>query len=108
MDSGADLIWKMLLITGCGVFMDFFILSVVIPIIPHFLSDIYGDVEIGLLFASKPMTQIFANFIIGPLIDTQGPECVLFTSSLILTASTGLFIYGLGFVNNIQTSYIIL
>jgi len=88
--------------------MDFFILSVVIPIIPHFFSDIYGDVEIGLLFASKPMTQIFANFIIGPLIDTRGPEFILFTSTLILTASTGLFIYGLGFVNSIQTSYIVL
>jgi len=108
MESASSLRWKILIITGCGVFMDFFLLSVVIPIIPHFLSNIYGDIEIGLLFASKPLTQIFANVIIGPLIDTQGPEFILFMSSLILTASTALFIYGLGFVNNIQTSYIVL
>lgn len=48
-------------LVAAALFCDYLLLSCVIPILPDFLAKSFTDVQIGLLFASKPATQLLAN-----------------------------------------------
>ena len=87
---------RLIAIVAVGLFADYFLLSVVIPILPHALHAVgYGEREIGFLFSAKPAAQIVCNLIIGPIVDRRGPRVVLLATTLVLAASTGLFAFGL-------------
>jgi MFS family permease len=87
---------RLIAIVAIGLFADYFLLSVVIPILPHALHAVgYGEREIGFLFSAKPGAQILCNLIIGPIVDRRGPRVVLLATTLVLAASTGLFAFGL-------------
>lgn len=92
-----------------ALFADFFLLSVVIPIIPDFFKDEYDSRYIGILFASKPITQFLGNFFSGYLINSQGPRVMLFLSTLVLTVSTAAFGYPfLYLTDHLHEAYIFL
>ena len=88
-------------IVATALFADYFLLSVVIPILPHvFVNGGFSKTSLGLLFASKPLAQIFGNLFMGSCVDTRGPKPMLLFNSLVLLGSTGMFVYGLKYFTN--------
>ena len=97
-------------IVATALFADYFLLSVVIPILPHvFVNGGFSKTSLGLLFASKPLAQIFGNLFMGSCVDTRGPKPMLLFNSLVLLGSTGMFVYGLKyFTNDLSSAFKVL
>jgi MFS family permease len=92
---------QLLLIVAVGLFADYFLLSVVIPILPDvFGSEGYKETDIGYVFSAKPAVQIVSNIFMGPVVNRAGANVVLTFTTFILALSTGLFVYGLQQASN--------
>ena len=61
-----------------GLTVDFMLLTVVVPIVPEYLTD-HGipQAAIFALFSAKPVVQICASPLVGPLVDRRGPRAPL-------------------------------
>jgi len=87
---------QLLFIVGIGLFIDYFLLTVVIPILPQvFSKNDFSERDIGYMFSSKPAMQFITNIFMGAIVDKCGANSVLFGTTLVLALSTGLFINGL-------------
>jgi MFS transporter, DHA1 family, solute carrier family 18 (vesicular amine transporter), member 1/2 len=92
---------NIIFIVATALFADYFLLSVVIPILPTiFTSYGYTKKALGILFASKPAAQIVGNLFMGSLVDSKGPKPLLLLNSFVLFGSTSMFVYGLKHVTN--------
>ena len=73
---------NVIFIVSTALFADYFLLSVVIPILPHiFINDGFTKTSLGILFASKPAAQIVGNLFMGNLVDFRGPKPMLLVNS---------------------------
>ena len=101
---------NVIFIVSTALFADYFLLSVVIPILPHiFINDGFTKTSLGILFASKPAAQIVGNLFMGNLVDFRGPKPMLLVNSFVLFGSTLMFAYGLKyFKDDLNQAYKIL
>jgi len=99
---------ELLFIINIALFTDYFLMTVVIPIIPQVFTHYYSNRDIGYLFMSKPVTQITTGLFMGAIVEKCGATTILFVTTLVLAMSTGLFIGGLEIASsggNIVTSF---
>jgi MFS family permease len=98
---------KVVILVGIALFCDYLLLSLCIPILPELLGDAYSPLKIGVVFASKPFFQFFANPVMGNIVDNIGPHKPLFTGTLVLSLSTFCFAYGVSLQEQLVAAYAI-
>eukprot|EP00668_Euglena_longa_P006811 GGOE01008144.1.p1 GENE.GGOE01008144.1~~GGOE01008144.1.p1 ORF type:complete len:476 (+),score=134.26 GGOE01008144.1:87-1430(+) len=77
-------------------YCDYVLNSMGVPILPTFLAKLdVSEQYIGVLFASKPAVQIFANAFAGPLVDQGCAKQTLLMGLGVLAVSTAVFGVGL-------------
>eukprot|EP00667_Euglena_gracilis_P009432 EG_transcript_9593 len=77
-------------------YCDYVLNSMGVPILPTFLAKLnVSEHYIGILFASKPAVQIFANTFAGPMVDRGGAKRILLMGLGVLAVSTAVFGIGL-------------
>lgn len=82
-----------------SLFCDYFLLTVVIPILPLVLaspdvttvSEQNADTLLFIVFGAKPLAQILCNPLMGWLVDKRGPRLVLLVSFAALFTATVVF-----------------
>ena len=81
---------SILCIAAMAFFCDFFLLTLVVPILPSFFQGtIFGTVvPVSACFAIKPLMQFVFNPLAGAYVDKRGPHFPLFISQVILAVST--------------------
>lgn len=93
---------------GMALFCDFLLLTLCIPILPELFKDSqFSGFATGLVFASKPFFQFFANPVMGNYVERHGPKAPLLTGVLILSISTIVFAFGTSLKDNIEASFAI-
>eukprot|EP01135_Chromosphaera_perkinsii_P000978 Nk52_evm4s155 gene=Nk52_evmTU4s155 len=89
-----------LFVVFLALFIDYFLLTVVVPILPEYLDSESGghfsnnsDIYIGLLFAAKPIVQLICNPIVGAITDREliNSQLLLMIGFVIMCGSTLLF-----------------
>ena len=87
-------------------YCDYVLNSVGVPILPTYLAKLHvSDKYIGVLFASKPAVQIFANAIAGVMVDRGGAKPMLLCGLAVLAVSTAVFGIGLTFKLGASLTY---
>mmetsp|Transcript_10338 Transcript_10338/g.15887 ORF Transcript_10338/g.15887 Transcript_10338/m.15887 type:complete len:453 (+) Transcript_10338:82-1440(+) len=87
-------------------YCDYVLNSLGVPILPTFLAKLnVSDKYIGILFASKPAVQIFANAAAGVMVDRGGAKPVLLSGLAVLAVSTAVFGIGLTFKLGANLTY---
>eukprot|EP01010_Urceolus_cornutus_P003878 NODE_573_length_1524_cov_242.778305_g433_i0.p1 GENE.NODE_573_length_1524_cov_242.778305_g433_i0~~NODE_573_length_1524_cov_242.778305_g433_i0.p1 ORF type:complete len:480 (+),score=112.52 NODE_573_length_1524_cov_242.778305_g433_i0:53-1441(+) len=75
-----------------ALYCDYVLNAMGVPILPSFLAKLHiKEFHIGILFASKPATQIFGNTAAGMLVDKRGAKPVLLLGLVVLSISTAVF-----------------
>ena len=79
-----------LFLVATGLFTDFFLLTLVVPILPEFFEGTsFGDpLPVAAAFACKPLSQFIFNPLAGAYVDIRGPHLPLFVSMMIMFASS--------------------
>ena len=103
-----------LVVVFLALFIDYFLLTVVVPILPEYLENEdenepkshvqdNSDIYIGLLFAAKPIVQLICNPLVGAITDKNvvNSQVLLMAGFLIMIGST----LGFGFA---QTYWLLL
>lgn len=89
-----------------ALFCDFLLLTLCIPILPELFKDTqFAGFETGLVFASKPFFQFFANPIMGSYVEVHGPRAPLLMGVLILSISTIVFAFGTSLTSDVEWSF---
>lgn len=99
--------FRFLNVVALALFCDYLLLTLCVPILPSLFGDNYSAIEIGIVFASKPICQFLANPYMGSIVDIYGPKYPLLWGVIILALSTFLFAFGLSFKNDLPTAYAI-
>eukprot|EP00668_Euglena_longa_P006814 GGOE01008147.1.p1 GENE.GGOE01008147.1~~GGOE01008147.1.p1 ORF type:complete len:447 (+),score=121.91 GGOE01008147.1:38-1378(+) len=87
-------------------YCDYVLNSMGVPILPTFLAKLdVSEQYIGVLFASKPAVQIFANALAGPLVDRGGAKRILLAGLAVLAVSTAVFGIGLSLPLGAKATY---
>lgn len=87
--------WAMLI--ASAMFIDSVLLSVVIPILPTYLSGPghhVGQFAIGMLFASKAIVQIITGPFSGPVANRFGKQWTMLVGMCIIVVATMIFAVG--------------
>jgi len=92
----SDKRYLLVLVIFLCLYLDFVLLTIVIPIFPSHLKKmgISGE-EVGLLFSAKAILQIAANPVMGYITDKVGSKLPLMFSMAVLGVSTLTFAFGI-------------
>lgn len=97
--------FRFLTVVALALFCDYLLLTLCVPILPSLFGDNYSAIEIGIVFASKPICQFLANPYMGSIVDLYGPKYPLLIGVVVLALSTFLFAFGLSCKNDLPTAY---
>ena len=97
--------FRFLSVVALALFCDYLLLTLCVPILPAIFGDHYSAIQIGIVFASKPIFQFLANPYMGSLVDVYGPKYPLLAGVIVLAISTFLFAFGLSLKNDLSTAY---
>ena len=97
--------FRFLNVVALALFCDYLLLTLCVPVLPAVFGDSFSAIEIGLVFASKPIFQFLANPYMGSIVDLHGPKYPLLLGVIVLALSTFLFAFGLSIKNDISTAY---
>ena len=85
---------SVLLTVAAALFCDYALLTVIIPLVPHYQRGLgVSGVSVGLLFACKGIAQLLANPLWGRAADRLGPPRPFVAGVAILSASTALYAF---------------
>jgi MFS family permease len=100
--------YSIVAIASSSLFCDYLLLTLCIPILPEFFGENFSLVKIGILFASKPFFQFFANPLMGSIVEKYGPRTPLVFGIAVLSISTFLFAIGLTLNKSLSLAYLLL
>lgn len=100
--------YKIISLIALVLFCDYLLLTFTIPIAPYFLADRYDSFFIGVLFASKSLSQLVSSIILDSAVDNFGLRTLFLFGTFMLLISSFLFAYGVS-INNLKiNAYLIL
>lgn len=78
-----------LTLVAATLLCDYALLTVIVPVVPHYRKELgVSMTSVGLLFASKGISQLLANPVWGHAVDSLGPERPFSAGLAVLIAST--------------------